>query len=98
MAELPAFSPVPFWDVNMQQIDYERNARFVVEKVLNYGLWTDIKELLRFYGPDRVKEEALQTVYLKKKTLSFCCAIFDLRPEQFKCYTRQQSSPVRWNY
>ncbi|WP_425576782.1 hypothetical protein [Nibrella saemangeumensis] len=66
--------------------------------MLNYGLWADIVELLRYYGSDRVREEALQAAYLKKKTLSFCCAIFDLQPEQFRCYTRQQSSPIRWNY
>ncbi len=82
----------------MQALDYDANARFVIEKVMNYGLGADMLEILRCYGHERVKTEVVQTAYLKKKTLSFCCAIFDLAPEQFRCYTRQQSNPVPWNY
>lgn len=82
----------------MQSLDYEKNARFIIEKVMNYGLWADIQEVMRFYGRDRLKQEVVQTAYLKKKTLSFCCAIFDLTPDQFRCYTRQQLHPTPWNY
>ena len=94
----PDLSGTAFWDVDMKSLDYERNARFVIEKVMNYGLWADIVALLRFYGRERVKAEVVQVAYLKKKTLSFCCTIFDLTPDQFRCYTRQQSNPTPWNY
>jgi len=26
-------SPTAFWDVDMQSLDYEKNARFIIEKV-----------------------------------------------------------------
>lgn len=94
----PILSATAFWDVDTQTIDYDKNARFVIEKVMNYGLWTDILEVMTFYGRDRVKQEVVQAAYLKKKTLSFCCVIFDLTPNQFRCYTRQQSTPVPWTY
>ncbi len=90
-------SRTAFWDVDMKSLDYETNARFVIEKVMNYGLWDDIVEVLRYYGHERVKAEVTQAVYLKKKTLSFCCTIFDLTPDQFRCYRRQQSNPLPWN-
>ncbi len=63
----PILSPTAFWDVDMQTLDYEKNARFVIEKVMNYGLWSDMLEIMRFYGRDRVKEEVMQAAYLKKK-------------------------------
>ena len=91
-------SPIAFWDVDMQNLDYERNAHFIIEKVMNYGLWADILEILRYYGHERVKVEVMKAAYLKKKTLSFCCAIFDLTPNQFRCYIRQQLNPLPWNY
>ena len=94
----PVLSKTAFWDVDMQTLDYERNARFVIEKVMNYGLWTDIVKILRIYGRERVQAEVVQVPYLKKKSLSFCCAIFDLNPEAFRCYRRQQSNPVPWSY
>jgi len=31
-------SPTAFWDVDMQKLDYEKNAHFIIEKVMNYGL------------------------------------------------------------
>ena len=98
MIDQPNLSPTAFWDVDMQTLDYEVNARFIIEKVMNYGLWSDILETLRYYGHERVKQEVILAPYLKKKTLSFCCAIFDLSPNQFRCYTRQQSNPLPWNY
>jgi hypothetical protein len=50
-------SPTAFWDVDRQALDYEANARFVIENVMNYGLWADILEILRYYGHERVKAE-----------------------------------------
>lgn len=98
MTNRPNLSPTAFWDVNRQTLDYEANARFVIKKVMNYGLWADILEIMRYYGRERVGAEIVQAGYLKKKTLSFCCAIFDLTPDQFRSYTRQQSNPLPWNY
>ena len=71
MTTAPNLSPTAFWDVNRQTLDYEANARFVIGKMMNYELWADILELLRYYGHERVKAEITQVAYLKKKTLSF---------------------------
>lgn len=98
MTTRPNLSKTAFWDVDMQTLDYETNARFVIEKVMNDGLWADIQEVMQYYGRDRVKSEVVQAAYLKKKTLSFCCAIFDLTPANFRCYTRQQLNPTPWPY
>lgn len=98
MTAEPLLSPVAFWDVDMHKLDYEANARFVIEKVMNYGLWADMLEILRYYGHERVKAEVVQAAYLKKKTLTFCCAIFNLTHDQFQCFIRQQSNPQPWNY
>ncbi len=98
MINRPNLSPTAFWDVDMTTLDYEVNAGFVIEKVMNYGLWVDILEILRYYGHERVMVEALQAGYLKKKTLSFCCTVFNLTPDQFLCFTRQQFNPLLWNH
>lgn len=35
MTNDPNLSPTAFWDVDMQTLDYEVNARFVIERVMN---------------------------------------------------------------
>ena len=37
MTNSPNLSPTAFWDVDRQTLDYEANARFVIEKVMNYS-------------------------------------------------------------
>lgn len=49
MTSHPNLSPTAFWDADMTTLDYQVSARFVIEKVINYGLWADILEILRCY-------------------------------------------------
>ncbi|WP_128545137.1 DUF6922 domain-containing protein [Larkinella soli] len=97
-AKRPSFSPLAFWDVNFETIDFEKHSQFVIEKIVNYGTWEDFVEMLRFYGIHRFKEEILKAAYLKKEALNFVCVIFDLSPTDFTCYTRRQSQNLPWTY
>lgn len=89
----PNISRLPFWDVKYEDLDYEKDKFFIIEKVLNYGLWNDFVELMKFYGKDTIKKEIVKSAYLKKDVLNFVCVYFDLKPNQFKCYNRRQSNP-----
>jgi hypothetical protein len=40
----PVLSKQAFWDVDMATIDYEKNARYVVEKVIERGKEADFFE------------------------------------------------------
>jgi hypothetical protein len=87
-----------FWDTEFEQIDYERNAPYIIGRVLMRGNlqdWYDLKEL---YGLEKIKREAMQIRYLDKKTLNFCSTYFDIPKEQFRCYTIMQSIQAPWNY
>ena len=37
----PEISQKAFWDVRFSEIDFEKNALYVMEKNLNYGTWED---------------------------------------------------------
>ena len=95
---IPNLSKTAFWDVNFDELDYEKNAVFIIEKVFNYGLWPDYIAITQYYGRQRIKEEVIKGAYYKKKVLNFICKVFDLQPTDFKCYTRRQSNPLHWNY
>ena len=87
-----------FWDVNFETIDYEKDRFFVIERVMNYGLWDDFIELVHFYGKTIIKEEIVKSSYLKKDVLNFLCFYLHLKPAQFKCYKRRQLTEAHWNY
>lgn len=94
----PAISKTAFWDVDFSKLDFENRSLFIMEKVLNYGLWSDIMEIFRYYGRDRVRKEIIQASYLKKTALSFLCLVLDLQENEFKCYTKTRSNPEHWEH
>lgn len=92
----PHVSSTAFWDVAFEEIDFEADSLFVMNKVFNYGLLTDILAVLNYYGMERVRREIVQAAYLKKTALSFLCVILDLAPGDFKAYQRRQQRKPIW--
>jgi hypothetical protein len=93
----PDISRTAFWDVNFDELDYDKNASFIMEKVFNYGLWNDQLAIMKYYGKERIRTEVVKGAYFKKKVLNFLCVIFDLQPADFTCYTRRQSHRQHWD-
>ncbi|PZR27327.1 MAG: plasmid maintenance system antidote protein [Citrobacter freundii] len=44
-----------FWDTTLQQIDWQNQHAYVIERVFERGNEDEKKEIVRFYGKDRVK-------------------------------------------
>ena len=87
-----------FWDTELSQIDLEKHSIFVIERYVSYGTYKNWKEILAFYGEERVKKDILEASWLDKKTLNFCCVYLNLNKEDFKCYTKKQLNPTHWDY
>ncbi|HJP62632.1 MAG TPA: hypothetical protein VJ844_04280 [Mucilaginibacter sp.] len=94
----PILSKQAFWDVDMDTIDYEKNAVHVVEKVIERGKAEDFNSLLKFYGFDRVRNLALQALWLSDISINFCCALFKVKPSDFKCYEKKQLNRPHWDF
>jgi hypothetical protein len=94
----PTISKRVFWDVDYASLDYEKDRRFIIDKVMNYGLWDDFVAVMRYYGKAVVKAEIVKSPYLKKDVLNFLCLYLGLKPSDFECYTRRQSQEPHWAY
>lgn len=94
--EKPNLSHTLFWDVAYEHIQWGKNYRFVIERVLERGTWADWQEIKRYYGLEKIKEAALQARWLDNTTLSFCSNYFHIPKEQFRCYMLKSSNPAPW--
>ncbi len=92
------FSANLFWDTDESTLDMEKNARFIIERVLSRGRLSDWFALVQLYGRDRIKKEAMQIRYLDKVTLSFCSTLFNVPKSKFRCYNQPQSIQQLWQY
>ncbi len=92
------FSENLFWDVDLTDIDYEKNANQIINRVLLRGNLNDWFEIKDFYGIDQLKEEVVKMRYLDARTLSFCSVYFEIPKTEFRCYNTPQSVKQLWNY
>jgi len=87
-----------FWDTDINRIDLEKHAAFIVERVITMGSWENFKAILDFYGKNLFLEIILNIRFLDNKTLSFCSAYFNKPITDFRCYNYKQLNQVHWNY
>jgi hypothetical protein len=92
------FSTHLFWDVPKEKIELDKNAQFVIARVLEYGFWEDWKLTLAYYGVDKIVKEMKQIRSLDPVALAYICTISGTKQEEYRCYHFQQSNPTLWYF
>lgn len=66
------FRQTLFWDVDPKTIDPQRHARYVIERVLDFGDEKEVRWLVHYYPPRLIKKtlhEPRSPLHEKSKTL-----------------------------
>ena len=90
-------SPVLFWDVDIEQVDIDKQAGFFIQRVLEYGDLQDWFLILSYFGLDFIVAECKKLRTLDPVCLSYITAISNTRKEDYRCYHTLQSIPTLWN-
>lgn len=90
-------SPVLFWDMDKAQLDVDKHAAGLVQRVLEYGTLQDWRLTRDYYGMDRIVSVCKQLRTLDPMALSFVCAMSGTQKEDYRCYQFRQSNPTLWN-
>jgi hypothetical protein len=93
-----SFSKNLFWDIDIANLDMDKHARYIVERVLDYGDWSDWLLIRDYYGLERLKEIALGIRSLFPESLSFIATVTRTPENQFRCYTLLQSKNLHWYF
>jgi len=92
------FSPHLFWDIDKNKLDFDNNNKFIIKRVLDYGLINDWQIIYNYYGIKKIAEIATKIRDLDKKSISFIASISKIPRENFLCYTTKQSTPKHWDF
>ena len=68
-----------FWDIG--ELDPQKNERFIIERILNFGDEDDFRWALGFYGEAKLKKVLLASRSITRKSLFFWCQFFNLNIE-----------------
>ncbi len=94
----PVFNRRIFWDVNFDALDYDKRARFVIERVFERGDVDDIRQCRRYYGDALITEVLLTAKYLPEWSLHLAAAVIDKPVNDFRCYKLRQLNPTLYPY
>lgn len=92
------FSHHLFWDTDREKLDMEKDKRYIVKQVLEYGFINDWRLIKSCYGIEKISQTARMFRELDKKTLSFIATISNTSSKDYRCYTEQQLTPRHWNF
>jgi addiction module HigA family antidote len=53
--DLTKFRPILFWDTTLDKIDFTAHSHYVINRVFERGTEEEIKEIVRFYGAETIK-------------------------------------------
>lgn len=78
-----------FWDTDPAQLDAERNAQYIIERVAERGELEEMQAVWRYYGEARVAEAVKNSRALGSRTVWFFAALLHAPLEAFRSYNRE---------
>ncbi len=82
-----------FWDVNPDILNFEKNKKLIIQRVLNYGLFNDWQIIVKQYGISEIAKTAVSLRELDKKSAAFISLLSKIPQDQFQCFSSKQSTP-----
>ncbi|MEN8138795.1 MAG: hypothetical protein ABFR62_10230 [Bacteroidota bacterium] len=84
----PNIRKIVFWDTYFNDIDWNKNAGFIITRVYEKGSIDELKEIHEFYGNEKIKHELINARYLSNRILNYASIVFNTKKSKFKCYSK----------
>jgi len=81
-----------FWDVLFENIDYDKKADFVIERVFERGDVEDIRNCRRYYGDEKITLTLLKAKFLPETRLYLASAVIGRPLDDFRCYSLRKQN------
>lgn len=95
--KLHGLNPYLFWDFDTTQFDIDKNAAWLIQRVLEYGQMSDWHYIKHYYGMEKITSVCMGLRTLDPVALSFICCLSGVEKERFRSYRIAQVYPTLWN-
>ena len=75
-------------------MDIEKNADFIIERVLSFGDVKDYQLLRKMYDYEKIKKVAIKANYPDKKSINFWSIIFEIPLNKFSSAKKMSILPT----
>lgn len=87
-----------FWDTPLENINPERSKKFIIQRVLEYGLMKDWLLIVEWYGLEEIVNITKTFRTMSPIDLNFIATISNTPKEEFRCYKLRLSTGKHWIY
>ncbi|WP_372490041.1 DUF6922 domain-containing protein [Chitinophaga sedimenti] len=84
-----------FWDIDLKKLDFDRYSDFTIIRTMERGTKNDIREIIRYYGAEKVRTTLVNSDRLMPRALIISRRLFHLHNSDYKCST---AKPRAMNY
>jgi hypothetical protein len=77
-------SATAFWDTDMTQMDEKAHAPFIITRVFQYGLVDDIRQVIKAYSPDEIKEAFHQQRGIDRKAIALAAVLLEIDEKELE--------------
>jgi hypothetical protein len=86
-----------FWDWKVDEVDWQKSARSVIERVLVRGNDEEYEEIIRFYGRERILHVLIEEhCFIPNYRMDLVTGYFGLKKEMLSCYKWRQEHAYNW--
>ena len=96
--DIKDLSPHLFWDVDRNTLSMEKNKKYIIHRVLDYGLIDDWKLIRSYYGIKEIAAIAVTIRNLDKRSAVFVSSLSGIPKGKFICFSSTQSTLKHWNF
>ena len=83
---LGQFSPHLFWDTDLGKMNVRRDKRYIIERVMNYGLEKDEIMLYKLYSTGTIRKTVTKLETLNQRTIAYLSMVLNLKETKFRCF------------
>jgi hypothetical protein len=100
MKPFPLFLKRYFWDVDFKRLDSQRNAEYVISRILEYGDVDALKWLFKVFDSRLIKKTLSERRGFSPKTANFWGLFFDLDKRKIRCLKKsyRKTPKTHWLY
>ena len=85
-------SNVLFWDVDESALDMDRDALFIIRRVVDRGSLTEVKAVWHYYGEEVMKRALVGARCLDGRSLAFFANQLGVPCESFRAFAGARQS------
>lgn len=76
-----------FWDVDPMGLDPDLHSKFIIERILRFGLPEDVMAMQKQYSDATIRSVVISSRHIDRKTASFWALHLRIPHEEIACFS-----------